>query len=155
MLALTSCHTSSSTSATPSADTTFTGSYFQYSFTGGSAYAKAFNLTSANVYVDISTNSVGTDYWILLQDPYQLYGSDICQLRFVYSGTGTGTYPMQTYSTGIPSTFMTASLQSYTDTTGTVSVTYSGSDYIQGTFSGTMYGSGLSVPVTGSFKVVH
>lgn len=159
IIALSSCHTgsSSSGSTTVTPDTAFTGSYFEYSYSGHYSHIKAFPLTSTNLYVSISSIPITNPghYQILVQDPYQLYGSDNCTLAFLYDGTSTGTFQMSPLSAGAITGFMTASLQSYNDTTGTVTITHSGADYIEGSFSGTMYGSGLSLPVSGSFKVIH
>jgi len=156
LLTLAACtKSSSSSSSASSGDTTFNGSYFKYSYSGNNIYAKAYTMTLPYVnYVTITTSYINVpspNYYILLDDPTS-YGTGNCQLHFAYTGTGTGTFSILGSSS--PSEFLPNNTL-YEDTSGTVTLTYSGTDYIQGTFSGTMYGSGLSVPVTGSFKIMH
>lgn len=165
-----SCHPSGGSSVTPSNDTTFTGSYFQYSYSGNYTNSKAFNLGAVSTYPTLAvlinaTSTIGVIggstiplYTIGLVNNYGLYGSNNCSLVFLYNGSGTGSYPMSSPSNGgAGSSFLTASGQMYNDTTGTVTITHQGTDYVQGTFTGTMYSltGGLSQAVSGSFKVIH
>ena len=144
----------SGTSTTPSADTTFNGSYFQISYGGKSFYAKdaSVNNTFGHIVVLTATGGSGVFYSIALVDASGVYGLvSGTHLNFSYIGTGTGVFSLYGPSNVIQQNPFTE----YTDTSGTVTVSYSGSDYIQGTFATTLFATGFSYPATGSFKIYH
>ena len=157
-MAITSCSThSGSTSVTPSGDTTFTGAYFTLNYSGKSETIKAYTLKSspanATVNTESVTNSSGqTVYVVIALNSANINYLAHAQLAFFYTGSGTGSYPI--YNNAGESGFLSGTSE-YSDTTGTVTITYSGSDYLEGSFTSTMYGSGLSIPATGSFKIIH
>ena len=157
IMAITSCSThsgSGSTTVTP--DTTFNGSYFQITYNGSTKDEKDAAITSPYVHIVIlSTSTVATDsiYTIAIADIGGIYGLHNSGFSFKYPGTGTGTFSMWKS----PTNFLLQSNpeQMYYDTIGNVTVTYSGPDYIQGTFSNTLNANGFTYPATGSFKILH
>jgi len=148
---------SSGSSHTSTGDTSFTGSYFNLSYSGNNESIKGYTVSTpyyASATVSTTSENLGSGYiyyQIIGVNSSNIGGLSESSLQFVYTGTGIGSYPI--YTT-VPSHFLSNST-GYSDTSGTVTITYSGSDYIQGTFSITLYGSGLSIPATGSFKVMH
>ena len=158
MLALFSCTKSPSSSGSSTTDTTFNGSYFQIAYNGKTFYVKDASVSNSFGHiVALSTQEAIGIYQILSVNPFGIYGISTFNFDFAYSGTGTGTYQMSSpYTNGNASSMIQFNpLVTFSDTSGTVTVSYSGSDYIQGTINTTLYSSGLSYPATGSFKIYH
>lgn len=149
-----SCTPSSSTTpSVSSTDTTFTGSYIDLNYSG--KYIKLKELTFSKPYYYQSTIQTilvpGYNYQIIGVNDAQIGGLTRISLVFQYSGTGVGTYP--TFK-AVPTTITTGT-STYNDTSGTVTIDHNGADYLGGTFSVNMYGSGLTIPATGSFKIIR
>ena len=165
LLTFISCTKKTSTSpSSSSGDSTFNGSYFQLSVNGNSYYVKDVAVGSAHLVVLTATNGTvalnsGSNspmLTITVQDDFNLYG--LTGSSYLFSlGTGTGTYQIpgpSIITAGAGSVFAQYNpLVAYSDTSGTVSISHNGSDYILGTFTTTLWTSGFTYPATGSFKI--
>jgi hypothetical protein len=149
-----SCHPSGSTSVIPTSDTTFNGSYFKIAYNGRLYNVKG-AVVNTTTYASISSSVPATGTLLItIQTIGGVYGLAPSYVNLV--GTGTGTYQFSPTLAG--STVInqyTPTVVIYIDTSGTANITHNGSDYIEGTFSTTLNGSGFSYPATGSFKVYH
>lgn len=147
-----SCHPSGGSTVTPSNDTTFNGSYFTLTYSGTTKTIKGYTLKSTGYGATVGTTISGSLYQIGATDAASL-SFTTAVLRFTYSGTGTGSFPVSKMSPAISG--YTANSQLYYDTTGTVTITHQGTDYLQGSYTANMYGTGVTIPATGTFKVIY
>jgi hypothetical protein len=152
---LLSCSKKGSNTSPPSGDTTFNGSYIQLNFNNKSYTAKdaTFPINGvSNHMVMISGQTDVNGYLILLTDPVGLYGMLSSNIYIQgFSGATTGSYKFS-----VPTAINQANpYTTYYDSTGTVTITYAGQDYMQGTINSTLYSGGLTYPVTGNFKIYH
>jgi len=140
-----SCTKKSGSSSTSSTDTTFSGSYFQISYNGRYFNVKGASLNGGPVtsVTEVSSNTI-------LVDGVALYGIS-GTLEATSLNVGSNNIP----ASGISSFTQASPYNSFLDSSGTVSVTHNGTDYVQGTFTTTLYANGFTYPATGSFKVYH
>ena len=142
---------SSSSSPGSSSDTTFTGSYINLNYSGKTVTVKGLAIPKLAYITSLSSTLYTGFYQIAGSDPCNIYGLKLVALNVQYSGSGTGMFPI--YNSPIPSIEVNG--QMYSDTVGTVTIAHSGTDYLEGSYSITMYGTGTPIPATGSFKIVH
>lgn len=151
LLVLSGCSKSSSSSASSTSDTTFNGSYINLTYSGKTVTVKGLSIPKLAYTTAMSSTLYTGFYQIAGSDPWNIYGLKLASLEVQYTGTGTGTFPV--YKTSVSS--FEVSGQFYSDTAGTVSITHSGTDYLEGSYSITLYGTGTPIPATGNFKIVH
>jgi hypothetical protein len=152
LLTLAACtKTSSSSSSSSSSDTTFTGSYINLTYSGKTVTVKGLSIPKLAYSTALSSTLYTGFYQIGGSDPWNIYGLKLVTLHVQYSGSGTGTFPV--YNTPVPSIEVNG--QMYSDTTGTVTISHSGTDYLEGSYSISLYGTGTPIPATGAFKIIH
>ena len=149
-----SCTKKSSSSSTGSSgDSTFNGSYLLLTANGKTFNEKDVTIPNAGHIVTVTEATTLTGIEIVVKDDFGTYG--LFQSNIISaSGSGVGTYTICS-SCGTTQITQANPVVGYGDTSGTVNVTYNGSDYIQGTISTTLYANGFNYPATGSFKIYH
>jgi len=160
LLSLASCTKKSSTTGSSgtvsgtSGDTTFDGNYFNLSYGSKNVSAKGLTFSKPFYYATaFSTYLMPEYYQIVVVNDLGIGGLSKVSVLFRYNGTGTGSFPL--YSNTPAYTNFLSNGITYFDSTGSVTISHNGTDYLQGTFSGNLYGSGLNIPATGSFKIIR
>lgn len=153
------------TPVTPVNDSVYNGSYLTVSYNGKTFHSR--DVVAGNVHWNmLLTNSISSSVFpapnntvlqIALGGATGISGISSATLYFRGAG-GTGNYIQNNMAdVGYTSTVLQTNPSTmFFDTSGSATVNYNGNDYIEGTFSITMYTTaGLTYPATGSFKIYH